>query len=101
MVLLFFAPESPWWRIRRGRSEEALRSIKRLNGSSKQEPTEVLAMITRTVEIEAQMGGNPTYLDLFKGTELRRTAITCLVYAGQNFAGNLIANQATFFFERE
>jgi MFS transporter, SP family, general alpha glucoside:H+ symporter len=32
---------------------------------------------------------------------LRRTIITCLMYASQNFAGNLIANQATFFFERE
>jgi hypothetical protein len=24
-----------------------------------------------------------------------------LIYASQNFAGNLIANQATFFFERK
>ena len=55
----------------------------------------------RTVEIEAQMGGAPTLLDLIKGTDLRRTIITCLMYASQNFAGNLIANQATFFFERE
>jgi SP family general alpha glucoside:H+ symporter-like MFS transporter len=38
---------------------------------------------------------------LFKGTDLRRTTITCLMYASQNFAGNLIANQATFFFERK
>lgn len=101
MILLFFAPESPWWLIRRGRSQEALKSITRLNGTSRQEPKDVLAMIERTVEIEAQRGGSPTYVDLFKGTDLRRTAITCLVYAGQNFAGNLIANQATFFFERE
>ena len=58
-------------------------------------------MIERTVEIEAQMGGSPTLLDLLKGTDLRRTIITCLIYASQNFAGNLIANQATYFFERE
>ncbi len=58
-------------------------------------------MMERTVEIEAQMGGAPGLLDLFKGTDLRRTIITCLMYASQNFAGNLIANQATFFFERE
>jgi hypothetical protein len=58
-------------------------------------------MIERTVQIEAQMGGTPTLLDLLKGTDLRRTIITCLVYASQNFAGNLIANQATFFFERK
>lgn len=58
-------------------------------------------MMERTVEIEAKMGGSPTLLDLVKGVDLRRTVITCLMYASQNFAGNLIANQATFFFERE
>lgn len=57
-------------------------------------------MIERTVRIEAELGGTPTLLDLVKGTDLRRTVITCLMYASQNFAGNLIANQATFFFER-
>lgn len=101
MVLLFFAPESPWWLIRRGRKEEALRSIKRLGSDSHEQAQQKLAMIERTVEIEAQMGGSPTLLDLLKGTDLRRTIITCLIYASQNFAGNLIANQATYFFERE
>lgn len=100
MVLLFFAPESPWWLIRRGRKEEALRSIKRLGYNTEQGANEACAMMERTVEIEAHLGGNPSLLDLWKGTDLRRTLITCLIYASQNFAGNLIANQATFFFER-
>jgi SP family general alpha glucoside:H+ symporter-like MFS transporter len=100
MVLLFFAPESPWWLLRRGRKEEAMRSIRRLGYGNKTDADEAFAMMERTVEIEAHAGGNPTLLDLWKGTDLRRTLITCLVYASQNFAGNLIANQATFFFER-
>ncbi|KAF2109781.1 putative hexose carrier protein [Lophiotrema nucula] len=99
MVLIWFAPESPWWLIRKGRKQEALHSIKRL-GNLKTQPEEVLAMMDRTVEIEKQLGGSPTLLDLVKGTDLRRTIITCLMYASQNFAGNLIANQATFFFEQ-
>ena len=101
MILVFFAPESPWWLIRRGRKEEALRSIKRLGTKDPADAQRSLAMIERTVEIEANMGGSPTLLDLIKGTDLRRTIITCLMYASQNFAGNLIANQATYFFERE
>lgn len=101
MVLLFFAPESPWWLIRKGRKEEALRSIQRLGTSDTKASAQKLAMMERTVEIEEKLGGNPSLLDLFKGTDLRRTIITCLVYASQNFAGNLIANQATFFFERK
>lgn len=101
MILLFLAPESPWWLIRRGRKDEALRSIERLGDGNSESAQQSLAMMERTVEIEAQMGGSPTLLDLLKGTDLRRTTITCLMYASQNFAGNLIANQATFFFERE
>ncbi|KAI2785768.1 hypothetical protein POX_h09527 [Penicillium oxalicum] len=100
MILLFLAPESPWWLIRRGRKAEALRSIERLGDGSAESAQQSLAMMERTVQIESQMGGSPTLLDLFKGTDLRRTTITCLVYASQNFAGNLIANQATFFFEQ-
>lgn len=94
------APESPWWLVRHGRKQEALRSIERL-GDKGDRAQQSLAMIERTVEIEKQLGGSPSLIDLFKGTDLRRTIITCLMYASQNFAGNLIANQATFFFERE
>lgn len=103
MVLIFFAPESPWWLIRRGRKDQALRSIKRLarRTGTQASAEETLAMMERTVKLEAHLGGNATLLDLVKGTDLRRTIITCLIYASQNFAGNLIANQATFFFERE
>lgn len=94
-------PESPWWLIRKGRKAEALRSIERLGSKEKEVSQQKLAMMERTVEIEEKLGGNPSLLDLFKGTDLRRTIITCLIYASQNFAGNLIANQATFFFERK
>jgi SP family general alpha glucoside:H+ symporter-like MFS transporter len=100
MVLIFFAPESPWWLTRKGRTDEALRSLQRL-GNSSENHREKLAMIERTVEVEAKLGGSPTLSDLFKGSDRRRTIITCLMYASQNFAGNLIANQATFFFERK
>ncbi|KXT09819.1 hypothetical protein AC579_10515 [Pseudocercospora musae] len=100
LILIFLAPESPWWLVRKGRKDQALKSIKRLGSKTEAEAQEKLAMMERTVEIEAQMGGTPTLLDLIKGTDLRRTIITCLVYASQNFAGNLIANQATFFFEQ-
>lgn len=100
MVLLFFAPESPYWLARKGRKEEALRSVKRLGAKTEKGAAEKLAMIERTVELEKLHGGQPSLLDLFKGTDLRRTIITCLVYASQNLAGNLIANQATFFFEQ-
>ena len=101
MILIFLAPESPWWLARKGRKAEALKSLQRLGAKNPQHAHQALAVIERTVEIEAQKGGQPTIFDLFKGVDLRRTTIICLIYASQNFAGNLIANQATFFFERE
>lgn len=100
LILIFFAPESPWWLVRHGKPEQALRSIERLGRKSKQNAQETLAAIQRTVEIENLIGGKPKLRDLFKGTDLRRTTIICLMYASQNFAGNLIANQATYFFEQ-
>ncbi|APA07447.1 hypothetical protein sscle_02g022170 [Sclerotinia sclerotiorum 1980 UF-70] len=100
LVLILFAPESPWWLMRRGRKEEALRSVKRLGRNTQEHCEGQIAMMERTVEIEKKLGGDPNIFDLFKGTDLRRTIITCLIYASQNFTGNLIANQATFFFEQ-
>jgi SP family general alpha glucoside:H+ symporter-like MFS transporter len=78
LVLIFFAPESPWWLVRKGKKEQALRSIKRLGPRSGTQASadETLAMIERTVEIEAHLGGNPSLLDLVKGVDLRRTLIT-------------------------
>jgi MFS transporter, SP family, general alpha glucoside:H+ symporter len=41
-----------------------------------------------------------SHIELFKGTDLRRTLIVCGVYAAQNLTGNLIANQAVYFFKQ-
>lgn len=100
LVLVFMAPESPWWLMRAGRKEEAMKSIKRLGDGNSETDQQKYAMIARTVEIEKKHGGNPGWGDLFKGSDFRRTMIICLMYASQNFAGNLIANQATFFFQQ-
>lgn len=56
-------------------------------------------MMRRVVELEAS-DKPPGTLELFKGTDLYRTLIVCGVYLAQNLTGNLIANQAVYFFER-
>lgn len=98
-ILLFIAPESPWWLTRKGRYEQAARSIERLGRRSRVNSTEGVAMMRRVIAKESD--ASPNLIELFKGTDLRRTLIVCGVYAAQNLAGNLIANQAVFFFERE
>jgi SP family general alpha glucoside:H+ symporter-like MFS transporter len=99
-ILIFFAPESPWWLTRKGRYEEAAHSVERLGRKSAVKPAESVAMMRRVIDLEAS-DKTPNLLELFKGVDLRRTLIVCGVYAAQNLTGNLIANQAVFFFERK
>ncbi len=97
-ILLFIAPESPWWLVRKGRLEQAARSVERLGRRSMVNGKESVAMMRRVIDRESD--ATPNLIELVKGTDLRRTAIVCGIYAAQNLAGNLIANQAVFFFER-
>lgn len=57
-------------------------------------------MMRRVIDLELS-DKKPNILELFKGTDLYRTCIVCGVYLAQNLTGNLIANQAVYFFERE
>lgn len=100
-ILLFIAPESPWWLVRKGRLAEAEKAVKRLSRSSaSDDPTHRVAMMQRTIRLE-KTEKKPSLLELWKGTDRYRTLIVCGVYASQNLTGNLIANQAVFFFKRE
>ena len=99
-ILIFFAPESPWWLVRKGRLEEAANSVGRLGRRSRMNPSETVAMMRRVIELEKSTK-QPSHLELFKGTDAYRTAIVCGVYLAQNLTGNLIANQAVYFFQRE
>lgn len=99
-ILMFIAPESPWWLVRKGRYEEAKKAAGRLGRKTKLNVDEAVAMMRRTVELE-KTEKEPSLLELFKGVDAYRTAIVCCVYAAQNLTGNLIANQAVYFFKGE
>jgi SP family general alpha glucoside:H+ symporter-like MFS transporter len=99
-ILLYLAPESPWWLVRKGRLEEAEKSVGRLGRKTRLNMSESVAMMRRTIDLEKSLK-EPSLLELFKGTDRYRTLIVCGVYAAQNLTGNLIANQAVYFFQRE
>ncbi|KAJ5631313.1 Maltose permease [Penicillium longicatenatum] len=98
-ILIFLAPESPWWLVRKGRFEAAANAVERLGRRARMNSSEAVAMMRRVVELE-KTEKEPNHLELFKGTDLYRTLIVCGVYAAQNLTGNLIANQAVYFFEQ-
>lgn len=85
--------------MRKGRYDAARHAVERLGNKDKLNSNDTVAMMRRVIDME-KSDKSPGYLELFKGTDLRRTAIVCGVYLAQNLTGNLIANQAVVFFER-
>lgn len=99
MVVCYFAPESPWWLVRAERLEQAKHSIKRLSGGKTEEQiNNQIAMMVHTNGMEAEETSGATYIDCFKGINLRRTEIVCVAFAGQILSGSSFAYTPTYFF---
>ena len=70
VVGIYFAPESPWWLVRKGRLEDAKKSLLRLT-SEKSNPDfdadETIDMLRHTTELEQDITSGGSYLDCFTG----------------------------------
>lgn len=103
MIAIFLAPESPWWLVRKGRIEDAKRSLLRLTSLNREtdfDADETVAMMVHTTALEEKITRGATYWDCFKGTDLRRTEIVCMVWAIQNLSGNSFSGYSTYFLEQ-
>ncbi|KAK4185874.1 hypothetical protein QBC35DRAFT_388568 [Podospora australis] len=99
-VGIFFAPESPWWLVRKGKLDKAKKSLLRLtslNRESGLDADETVDMMVHTTALEEKTTTGASYLDCFKGHDLRRTEIVCMVWAIQNLSGNSFSNYSTYF----
>ncbi|KAM5344551.1 hypothetical protein ACJ41O_013086 [Fusarium nematophilum] len=96
----YFAPESPWNAVRRGQIEMAKRSLTRLRQDTPEREAEVdasLAYIRHTTALEKAETHEATFFECFRGTNLWRTEINCVVWAAQILGGNaLVAYGVTF-----
>ncbi|RYC88092.1 Alpha-glucosides permease MPH2 [Fusarium oxysporum f. sp. narcissi] len=98
-IVLFFAPESPWFYVRIGDYENAEKSITRLSSSTTPgHAKQALAMMIHTNEIEKSIDQGTSYLDCFRGVDRRRTEIACMAFAAQPFCGSSMGGTPTFFF---
>jgi SP family general alpha glucoside:H+ symporter-like MFS transporter len=98
IIGIYFAPESPWWLVRRGKTEEAKRSLLRLTSSDKEtdfDADETVAMMVHTTALEEQTTAGASYLDCFKGHDLRRTEIVCMCWAIQNLSGKITLHKSS------
>lgn len=99
----YLAPESPWWLCRQNRLEEAAESLKRLATGTEVEPARLqqkVAGMIYTTAMEKAQTASATYWDCFRGDNLRRTEISCAVWAIQWWCGNPLIGQAVQFFQR-
>ncbi|KAL4964167.1 putative MFS alpha-glucoside transporter [Aspergillus stella-maris] len=100
---IFLAPESPWWLVRTGKTQEAKKSLLRLTKTSQESDfnaDETIAMMVHTTALEQKITSGASYLDCFRGVDLRRTEIVCMVWAIQNLSGNSFSNYSTYFLQQ-
>jgi SP family general alpha glucoside:H+ symporter-like MFS transporter len=98
-----FAPESPWWLVRKGRIADAKKSLLRLtslNRDTSFDADETISMMVHTTNLEEKITSGASYLDCFKGIDLRRTEIVCMTWAMQNLSGNSFSNYSTYFLQQ-
>lgn len=100
---IYFAPESPWWLVRKGRIEDAKEALLRLttvNSETDFDADETIGMMVHTTALEEKITSGASYWDCFKGIDLRRTEIVCMVWAIQNLSGNSFSNYSTYFLKQ-
>lgn len=108
-ILTYLAPDSPWWLIRKGRYEDAEKSVIRLSHKSiHHKAHQKVAMMIHTNSLEEEqekltsenLKGWKSYYQCFKGTSLRRTEIACITFAGQVLSGSTFAYSPSYFFSQ-
>jgi hypothetical protein len=99
-LFFFFAPESPWWLVRRGRIEDARTALIRLRSKSGHpgEIDETLAMIIHTNELEMQQSAGTSYIQCFRNpVDRRRTELTIMTWLIQQTSGSPMIGWGTYF----
>ena len=93
-----FAPESPVFLVRKGRSQDALRTLKKIYGSRVDNAAK-LALIEATIA-EEEAGKKATILDCFRGTNRIRTVISMGVFVCQHAVGIIfVLGFSSYFFQ--
>ncbi|KAL0473915.1 sugar transporter [Neurospora intermedia] len=104
-VAIFVAPESPYWYLQKNRVEDAHNAIKKLVRKGSEERTqEKLALMQHAICHEMKhVADNQTRWQrisaMFRGTDRRRTEITCNTWMIQALCGSSLIGWAPKLFE--
>ncbi|KAH7122043.1 general substrate transporter [Dactylonectria estremocensis] len=102
LLFAFVMPESPWYLCRKGREDLAEKSLQRLyskKGDSDPAASTMEEIKNAIMQERAlnNMHENSTYADCFKGTNFRRTRISCGMFVIQQSCGIAFYAQALYF----
>lgn len=102
VIVASLAPESPWWLVRRGRVDDARASLRRLAAASAsaEDLDQTVDMMQHTIRLEREVQRGATYLDCFRGVDLRRTECTVGAWACQQLCGSAFMSYSTYFFQQ-
>jgi len=98
-LLFFFVPESPVWLILSGREDQAKISMRRLYGRDGVHEAR-LVYLQRQIHEEAaaeHASGIGGFLELYKGSVLKRTLTVHLLFFGIGLAGSSFLAQSIYF----
>ena len=105
MTGIFFAPESPWFLVRKGRLEQAKHALERLLSQSEHIPDKsiisqsMLTKIQMTIKEEDAVSAGSSIIECFKGTNFRRTRIAAFTWLIQNITGSSLMGYSTYFYQ--
>lgn len=102
-VILFIpismAPDSPWWLIRKERLADVRLAFGRLISTRSTVNVDIaIDTMVHTTNVEKEFQAGTSYLDCFKGVDLRRTEISAIGLMIQSVSlGNVMAFAVYFF----
>jgi MFS family permease len=99
VVGLPWAPESPWYHIRKNELEAARKALFKLYGDSTDLDAK-LAMMVRTVNEDIEATSAARWVQCFTGTNRLRTMVSVMVFACQHLSGIVfVLGFSTYFFQ--
>jgi SP family general alpha glucoside:H+ symporter-like MFS transporter len=97
MIGLPFFPELPWLLAKSQKPTQAASTLARLGFPSE---TKALAEISKTITLEEEKNASTSYLDCFRGSDLRRTEIVCGICSVAQLSGLVfVIGYSRYFFE--
>jgi len=94
-VLVYFLPETPIWLLKRGRYEDASRTMCVLRGQSKEDVNSEVDLLQKTLDEESTEGGGLRIKSLLERTVLIPMSLLVFLFFTQSFSGSNMVSYYT------